>query len=335
MKLLDILEPHETWEVVDSSKLTTYMRCARKYFFQYVLGWQTDYPNNHLVFGSAWHLAVEHLLLNKYTPQAIEEAQSIFLSRYREDFDASSDDEFSPKTPLNALESLAQYAERFKSDIRQYQVLHTEIAGLVMISPNASMHFKLDALVSEQEGKTEKERKYLFIDHKTSQRKMSNWGDHWQLSTQMLLYFHVVNCLYPRENVGESRVRCTFFYTPLELLKKKGSFRPTEFEECSIGRNLPLMEAWLERTTNWYNRLKTDMQILSEDKLESITMKSFPQNDTACFDFGRPCQFFDFCNAYSNPLVLVDRGIPIGFRKEFWDPRASETIRERLGTIGG
>ena len=50
-----------TLQTVDSTKINTFLDCPRQYFFTYVLGWRSDRPNNHLVFGQAWHEAMEHL----------------------------------------------------------------------------------------------------------------------------------------------------------------------------------------------------------------------------------------------------------------------------------
>jgi len=51
----DLIPYHYTWEIQDSSKVQDAMTCMRRYFYNYILGWQSDAPNNHLVFGSAWH----------------------------------------------------------------------------------------------------------------------------------------------------------------------------------------------------------------------------------------------------------------------------------------
>jgi hypothetical protein len=275
------------------------------------------------VFGTAWHTAVEHLLINSYSKESVEEAQVLFLQRYRQDFPPSSDEEMGAKHPLNALQSIQDYARKFQSDLREFNVLNTEIAGVVCISPSAIMYFKLDALLQEKESK-----KYLFIDHKTSQRKFSNWGDHWTLSTQMLMYFHALNCLYPKEELGSSKVRCSFFY---DFQKKTSSFRPTEFEEHSINKSSSQMQSWLVRTNVWYQNLQYDMALLEdEENSDDVAMQAFPQNDTACFDFSRQCEYFDFCNCFGNPLELAKRGTPLGFKKSFWDPREQENIRERV-----
>ncbi len=329
---LYIIPQSDTHYVVDASKLTEYMACARRYFFHYVLGWQRNSPNNHLIFGTAWHLAMEHLLLNNYTQEALEEASLLFLSSYRQHFDPSTDGMFTPKDPENALVALQAYAQKFSQDVREYKTLHTEIGGVVMISPINEMHFKIDWM-----GQERKSKKILYIDHKTSQRKYSDWGSHWTLSTQMLLYRHVLHCLYPSEELTDSLVRCSFFYIEP---KKERDFRAihggerlnnAEFEQHPIAKSNDQMQAWLVRTNHWYDALQHDMVVLThEDDSSNMTMESFPQNDNACFSYGTQCPYFDFCNSFSNPLRLAQRGVPLGFRQEFWDPRDQPTMREKV-----
>lgn len=307
MKLLDILPEQETWNVIDPSKLTVYMSCPRQFFYEHVLQWREDYVNNHLHFGSCWHLAVEHLLNNGYSKESVEEACAIFYHSYRLKLDSESDGNFAPKDPQNAMKTLVAYASRFRSDAEDYKVLGTEIGGTVLLAPDAPMFFKIDALLQRQ-----RDGKVIALDHKTSQRRMANWSERWLLSTQMLTYLHVIYCLFSEENaVGGIRVRCSFFY------KSKLS----EFDESIVEKSLSQMQAWLTSQTNWYDSLQYDMKyLLEQEDTESSAMKSFPMNPNACFNYGRKCAFFDFCSAWANPLTRCEE-VPLGFRQEVWDPR--------------
>ena len=311
MKLLDLLPEQDTWNVIDPSKLTTYMSCPRKYFYEYVLQWREDYVNNHLHFGSCWHLAVEHLLNNGYSKESVEEACYLFYNSYRLKLDSESDGSFAPKDPQNAMKTLVQYAQRFRSDKDDYTVLGTEIGGTVLLAPDAPMFFKIDALLQRR-----RDNKVIALDHKTSQRRMGNWSEQWLLSTQMLTYLHVIYCLFHDSNeVGGIRVRCSFFYKA----------KPSEFDEAIVEKNLSQMQAWLSSQTNWYDALQYDMKYLLEsDSTDAASMKSFPMNPNSCFNYGRRCSYFDFCSAWANPLTRCE-SVPLGFKHEVWDPRDLHT----------
>jgi hypothetical protein len=318
---LDVIQPHETWDVVDPSKLTEYMRCPRKYFYRYILGWESEYPNNDLIFGSAWHLAAEHLLLEGYTPEALYTASQLFVEHYRKHFDPSTDGLLEPKNPATGLRALEAYCFEFQSDKRKYLVLHTEIGGIVSITTDHNLYFKMDAILLDKES-----NKILFLDHKTSKRKDYDWGEHWIMSTQMLTYTHVLNCLYPMEEVEGGKIRCTFLYKP----KKGENVGHGEFDEAIIQKSPSQMNAWMAKTIHWMDLLQQDKEwLLEEDTPERSVMESFPMNDTACFAFGRKCTYFDLCNSYGNPLQRCEAP-PIGMKTSFWDPRSNETIRERV-----
>ncbi len=308
---LNVIQPHSTWDILDSSKLTTYMECPRKFFYRYVLGWQSDYPNNHLIFGSAWHLAMEWLLNN---PGDISGAHLAFLEYYREHLPLETDELYAPKTPLNAVESISAYANHYRSEHRAVEVLYTELAGLVLVSDTRTMVFKCDAILRDTNT-----GRVFGRDFKTSGRKFSNWGEHYTLSTQMLTYLHALHCLYPDTNDLLMQVRCAWFY-------KKS---PTEFADHPIDKSLEQMQAWLVRVNTWADQLDYDMHILRQETTDDVTMSAFPQNDTACFNFGTRCSFFDFCNAWSNPLTRCET-VPIGFRKEYWNPLDRPEIRTKI-----
>jgi PD-(D/E)XK nuclease superfamily len=315
MKTLDVIQPHPTWNVVDPSKLTEYMRCPRKYFYRYVLGWASEYPNNHLIFGSSWHLGAEHLLRNGYTTGTLYEASRLFLAHYRKHFDESTDGLFIPKDPTTALQALADYAHKFQRDSVEYDTLHTEIGGVVSVSPEHTLYFKIDAILKDRET-----GKVLFLDHKTSQRKFYDWGEHWIMSTQMLTYTHVLNCLYPQAEIEGGKVRCTFFYKA----------KDAEFDEATISKTPNQMNAWLSRVRSWMGELDQNMVgLLEEDSPSKDVMESFPMNDTSCFSFGQKCTYFDLCNSWSNPLQH-SQDPPIGMKQEHWDPRDNEVIREKV-----
>lgn len=315
MKFLDILPNQETFSVIDQSKLTEYMSCPRKYFYRYVLGWQSSYPNNHLVFGSAWHRAVEHLLLGQYSKESLHEAAFLFLDTYRKDFPADTDDEFEPKDPKNALLTLSKYRDRFFHDSLEYEVLFTEIAGQVYVAPDEPMHFKIDAILRDK-----RTNKIFLLDHKTSQRRMSNWQDSYILNTQMLLYLHALYCMYGVEDnvIQGAKVRCSFFYKS----------KPAEFEETLVQKTPAQMNAWLTSNLAHYSSLKMDMQyLLEEESTEDDVLACFPLNTTSCFNYGKPCLYLDLCNAWQNPLQHATN-VPLGMKIEFWDPREDKSIRE-------
>jgi len=324
VKFTDIIPQQDEWRIIDSTKLGCYMQCPRKYFYQYLLGWQPREPNIHLVFGTAWHLAAEHLLKEQYAESSVEGAQFAFFNYFREYFDSSRDRDFEPKSMANALASIASYAKKFKSDVVNYSCLGTEIAGVVMIGPKHPMAFRIDAILEEQNYSLGGHNQVIILDHKTSQRRMYYWQDEWKMSTQILLYIHVANCIHGMNEgiVKGARIRGAFFYKA----------KPTEYEEAPVYRTLSQMQAWLTSTRAHYDLLMSDMRILlNDDSVEHDEMEAFPMNEKSCFLYNRPCEFFDFCSAdgWANPLRKCER-TPQSFKVRQWNPLDDEYIEHRI-----
>lgn len=321
MLAFDIIPSHPTWQITDSSKLTTYMRCPRKYFYEYILGWRPDFPNNHLVFGTAWHAALEHMLNNDYSLQSLTEAKFIFMHAYREVFNSETDEIYAPKTPKNALIGLENYYDKYSLLDREYEILYTEIGGQVLITNDHTIAFKMDAILKDREKGT-----IIGLDHKTSQRRSHFIDDEWTLSMQMLLYLHVLHCIYGENAPVRMQVRTSFFYES----KQKGP--NNEFHESYIVKTPAQMQAWLARIHSWVTQLEIDKHILEGDSDDAPTMDAFPGNDTACFNFGQKCAYFDFCDVWSNPLQRCSQ-VPLGFKVERWNPLELPQVKTLINLV--
>lgn len=300
------LEHHPTWDILDSSKLTTYMDCPRRYFFEYVLAWRSDAPNNHLVFGTAWHDAMEHLLLNGYDDESVMGAFEKFLATYRKDFPATSDDLYDPKTPERALGALGLYAERYYGDLTKYEVLYTEIAGTVPINNDQVLYFRLDSIVRERES-----GRILSLEHKTGSRISRFWTDQWPLAVPVGTYTHVMNCLYDPADVWGVKINGTFFQ------KNK-----IDFLRVPVRKTLDHMKQWLWNVAWWADQIRWQFDLLSGCSPDDQVLMAFPQQPGSCTKyFG--CPYHDFCLTWPNPLAHSSEP-PMGYVVERWDPSERE-----------
>ncbi len=201
------IPPHDTWDIHDSTKVTDYASCARMYFFKYVLGYRSTYPNNDLVFGISEHKAQEFLLrqdndlpfdLRGYPLHLLDPAQGHFLVEYRKEFDLITDDQFSPKNPGRAHLMRGEYCKHYNAD--HFKVLHTEIGGTVPVNLSSRvMHFKIDAIIEE-------DNKLWVFDHKTTKSIGRVWEDQFTLAHQTNCYVHAACCYYGFERVSGFKV---------------------------------------------------------------------------------------------------------------------------------
>jgi hypothetical protein len=303
---------NDNWAIIDSSKMTEFMECPRKYFYRHVLGWKSTAPNNHLIFGHSWHAAQEHLLLNGY--DSVDDAVMLFMADYRQDLGPETDELFGNKTPSKADEALRRYVDEYRDDLLRWEVLYTEIAGTVMITEEYTMHFRMDSILRERDT-----GKYFSLDHKTGSRKGRTWTDKWILSTATGLYTHVLYCLYPMEEVKGLQYRGTFFYKS----------KPPEFEDVPCWKGKDQMQSWLWNTIYWYNLMLSNFDLFSRCSEGEEVLMSFPMQTESCTKyFG--CPYHDFCTAWPNPLKRCQEP-PLGFEVMFWNPMDEESTHKMEG----
>lgn len=298
-----VIEPHYTWEVLDSSKLSTYQDCPRKFFYEYLLGWRIDQPNIHLEFGIAWHLAMEYLLKHKtgsgYTPESKTEAMALFLRYYHTQFPIDGDEDRFPKNAGNALVALTEYIKTYSQD--DFTVLYTEVAGSVPVTDDVFLHFKIDAICEDERG-------VFNLDHKTSLRDSQSWAGQWYLSLQVGVYTHALYCLYPPEQVYGMIINGVFL--------KKG---PNTFKRVTVSKQPADMEVFMWNMQTLLSMLSWNMENLSTSKEGDTVLCAFPMNTGSCTKYGA-CPYHAFCCAWPNPLQRC-ASPPPGFIVERWDPR--------------
>ena len=320
MNIQDLILPvpyHGSMDVLDSTKLQCYQSCPRMFFYEYILGWRSSRANNHLHFGKAVHLAMEHIIREGYRVEAVMAALEIFNEEYRQEFPESTDTLFAPKTPGNFFSMLLKYLEQYKDDGQRYTVYKTEFGGTVTLSPEHKLAFKMDTILLDNET-----GKYVSLEHKT---KGGNYiGDNYVyehlMGIQCGTYTHVLNTLFPPIDVEGIIINCLCF--------KKTKIPDYILQRFPIHLSNAQMYSWLENTKHWMDLLYREYEMLSETKESDDIMIAFPKNGRSCCNWGRTCTYIDLCNYTLNPLQSQDH-IPADMKVEFWNP-LEEDLREKL-----
>ena len=324
LKILDMMERPTTWDIIDSTKMNAFLTCPRAFFYEYILGWRSENPNNHLVFGSAMHKALEYLYLTDFSIDSIMEAFNLFLKEYRDSFPSHTDEIMHPKIPDHAMLVLAAYAKHYKDDHESYKVLHTEIGGKILISTNSHIYFKMDTVLEDL-----KTGKVFSLEHKTAS-SLYMWAEQWDLAVQVGTYSHVLRCLFPPELFGGITMNALVFRKVIKGWKQLLSNQPLtveppyDFSRYNIKKTRQQMLQWQNIVMNICDDIQRNLRMLIEDdSTENELMFSFPQNPTKCINYGKICAYHDFCLAWSNPLTKCDKP-PIGFKIEHWNPMDEE-----------
>ncbi len=308
-----ILQPHNTWDILDSSKLQAYQTCPRKFFYRYILGWDVDMPNHHLIYGQAWHAAMEYILVHGKSSDAATEAHGKFMEVYTEhypiDLDTWTDIDKAPKDHANALIALHQYVNSYKDD--DFDVLYTEVSGSVPFASDCStqLYYRLDGVVRNSLG-------VHLMEHKTTGRLSQAWINQWSLSIQISLYMHALMCVYNLGDIYGAIVNAVAFQ------KKENKLMRV------IVRRVPeTMEAWYWEMGEILRKIAIDMAYLMTDRVGEPIMQCFTRHTTNCTKFNQCCTYMDFCTMWGNPLAHLDiqDGIavpPSDLVTKWWDPTA-------------
>ena len=316
------MKEHPTWQIIDSSKLDTFQRCRRMFFFEYILGWRLDAPQHDLYFGECWHMAREYQLLHGY--DKVFEAYDVFEKHYRKEFPPDTDELYCPKDPFAVLVALEKFNSERASDLEENEVLFTETSGTVVIDQSGrKLHYRMDSVMRRKE-----DGKIFSWDHKSKKKAFNRqWSDKFQLSLQNGTYTHCLYCMYPIEQV----LGIEFCGTAFEHLKRRSKARDAgyhiNFLRVPSFKPPDQMNVWLWTVNDLYDELEHEMNRLAECSEDDSVMMAFPMNDTSCTDFWG-CKYHDYCISWQNPLQRSHQP-PLGFREEFWDPSAMETTYKK------
>lgn len=292
--------------VLDSTKLKAYQTCPKRFMFEYVFGLVDEEPSIHLVFGQAWHEAMESLLQTGYTVENVEKAYERFLSVWSTFPSYNHPD--AAKSQENALTALYEYCVSYKHD--SFRVRFTEIAGEIpiSISGDKKLAFKIDAVI-------EKEGLAYVLEHKTASRV--GFEDQHRIGTQVGLYTHVLHSLY--DDVGGVIINEAILYKPNTAAAKKRE-RINEFLRVPISLNKNQLGRWLETANYYYDAIMRDLELFQENLAIGWDKNTcFVQNPSSCFSYNSKCPYFDFCyiwNDYSSRF----QDEQIGFSKRVWNP---------------
>ncbi len=311
-----------THNVHDGSKINSYLQCHRSYFYEYILGWRPIEPNNHLIFGDAYHLSMAHLMKNwarirsdeTCYKEIITDAYMLFIRRYREKMPVERDGLNGAKVPSAVMLSLMKYIYRYRFQ-DDFKVLHTEVAGTVPIDEDSEgnpilYHFRMDAIVEDTLG-------IYCLEHKTAGSFTVKWSGEKKLAIQGSGYTHALYMLYP-ESIGKVfgiMINGIMFAKAPKTLDESHKI---DFQRVPIVKTIPIMNAWLLHVRRYMKEIKNDFELLSTESPSCVAMESFAPNPNHCMDyFG--CPYHSFCMSWANPLQYAEKP-PIGFTIEHWDP---------------
>ena len=322
-----IIPVHPTWEIIDSSKLDTWLDCQRQFFFTHLLGWRVDRPAHDVHFGNAWHKAREWQLIHGYLD--IAGAYKAFLDYYRnteedpdkDGFEPDTDEMYRPKDPTNVLNAITKFAEERQGDLTENELLFTEISGSVPIDEKRVLYYRMDSILRNLETEM-----VFSWDHKSAKRFSRPWEEKFHLSIQNGTYTHCMYCIFPIEEVMGVEFCGTCFEWLSRGSKLRGPGYHINFRRVPAFKTPDQMNVWLWNVNKHYDEIERQLDWLSHCKEGDAVMMAFPMNTNSCTKYWG-CAFHDYCISWPNPLQRCAEP-PLGFKVEFWDPREMETTHK-------
>lgn len=278
-------------EWYDSSKITSYRLCPRKFYYRYEKNLvPIDYTSTPMEFGSAIHKALESIYRDG--PRVREADAYKFAKVFCDAFPRHMEDRV--YTQENGTELLACYILKWEHD--KFDILAIEQPfHLDMPDDIDGQGFtyagRMD-LVVEMDGKI-----YPW-DHKTT----SYFGDHFEkgfkLDVQMTGYIKA-NKVAHGEHAASAAI--------INALRPTNKISP----ECFVRKETTRTP---EELVEWEHELRATVDQIRSSRLVGRWIKHAP---TACFTYNRTCEYYGLCTAgESQRAALIDSA----FEQKVWTP---------------
>lgn len=307
-----------------NSSISAYRSCPRRFYYSYVLGWKLEAKDDPLIFGSAWHTAMDVIwqadfndLSNKY--DVIEPAYAAFLNSWEAEggvpLDELSDMEtlkkLGARTPMVAQEMMYEYVDRRASFIRDFDLIDYEYPFGVPVDPEQPDLFYV--------GKIDKigrlNGNIVGIEHKTTtQYRKSDtnpfrysfvedfYPDHqvegYQYTLHMLYEENALGGIYVDGALVHKDVHDGFIFIPVE-------------------EPLSALNLWLWEVRNTIDEIDAHLEISENTGPTEPYMAAFPRDTNRCHSFGKSCPYLEQCRVWPNPR---GKPMPPGFAHAEWNP---------------
>jgi hypothetical protein len=313
----------------DSSSLSTYLRCPRRYFYNYICNFRPRTESFDLTFGSLVHAAMEEYHLERQS-RGHNEAQTmglqVLLSEAWNSFEGKYWESTSRNKNLwNALRAFIWHTEQFAFE----PDFNTTILGKKLYAVELPFSFDLDLKVNgvpatycgHLDRMVDTGAGRWIVDYKTTTKTIGpHYFEGYSPSTQL-----------PGYAVAASIV----FHEPVQGVVIDAMQIGVDFVRCARGHILlgqEKAEEWMQNAVSWVRsamEVATSATILEAENPGEFAAKNayhWPMNTESCFI----CPFKTVCG--STPSV---RGfiLEADFVQGIWDPLARQGAKKTKGEV--
>lgn len=293
-----LLDKQKTKTYLDSTMMSCWRQCPRKYFFKHALNLRSEEPAIALEFGVTVHNLLEAYFKDEEPKPFVEYATEGYLELLNNEFV-----KVGGKTLENTEKTFHKYIDHWK-DLENYDVLEVEDTLTSPLPGDNIKNFicKIDVILKHKET-----GKIVVMDHKTSSASwLGQWPYQWTFDHQMYNYLKSVKEKYKTTNLSVI-VDGIFFPSG------KKSF----FHRVEIPFTFNIEDEATHNQLDTLHQIELNTDLMREQRSKR-TLTAFPKNSKSCTAFGRKCEFYTMCEKYPNPTRVP--GIPETFREDVWNP---------------
>ncbi len=303
--------------VLDNSGRQTFRTCKKKFLFQNVYGWQSDFGSTALRYGSCYHAMQEgyHKWVQENSWPTDPEASMIAMTKALKMGKECYDEDTAKKSYYEdfknfntCVTTFNAYLDFFKDDKKFIKIIETEQKFQCPIEPDNSEEEKLLSklppitFTGKIDLQVELDRTPWLLDHKTTGRYLNKVIQQANRSPQLIGYSYAGKKVLDFEPQG---CLCSFAYT--------GSTK--------------------SRTTGQYGKIRNDFrrvpQLYTQGDIDAWKISfidtareiefaeqenSYPESFDNCYQYGR-CTYMNLCQQHV-PYEDLDF---TGFHIDKWD----------------
>lgn len=304
--------------------MNTFRNCPKKYELRYLHCLRPREKSDALMFGSIIHGALEIWYTSVNEPNALIKV----LAHIDDAFPDRGHDPEQKNFWMHARAMMTSYARAYAQEDFEVLAIEKEFTGPIhnpetgAKSQTFQMSGKVDGIVQCKDG-------VYLLEHKTASCIDASYIDKLWTDSQITLYslylrqmgYPVIGVIYNvllksrlRQKSGESEEEYEQRKSILAAKNRSGKSTAKRQEPESD-------EEFLGRLYDWYSRPEAfhrERIFLSDDRLKMVEHElwdvtqqflharrrdSFLMNTSYCFNWSRPCEYFQYCQSGFNPIV--------------------------------
>lgn len=280
---------------LDNTALQAYMRCPREYWMSMVLHRRPKGKSAPLVFGTAWHKALEI----HYRSNGNRDLVHLAVAQAWEGHDAADDYRTLNRVLLEYDKYVKHYGPPGREDAK---TLGSGADAVVEMSTNAQGDDLLHPWAGKIDRIIELNGLYYIEDHKTTSRFDKNYFRQFDLSNQMMGYTYLGKQILPNLNIVGVRINLLHVLTEKSAFHRQlFTFSPPQIKEWTVNSN-----HWMARLARDYEQVKADIEAGLYDPAVDLAPPSFPGHygDDGCSRKFGMCAYHPVCS--SSPKIRKD-----------------------------